>query len=237
MSWELPPPNWNTVAGRVLDAFFAAVREALPTYDRPLTVFGSAPIQLCLDEAFTSADVDIMVLDDNTRLREIAIAAGVGRSGLAPAFGVQICPPTFFRSTPHYLQRAHAETRHGLRIIVPHLRDILIGKLHRSRMDDQTGLIPKDRRAFQRVRELCDGHPTKAEFLEDLVSCEPDFRPVYDGRVNVFRINVEDAMREIYSHVFDLQRDILDTQNQLTSAAAGQGIVAELIRELRPERE
>jgi len=41
----------------VLDSFFAAVHEAMPDYDQPLTIFGSAPIQLCLDEEFASADV------------------------------------------------------------------------------------------------------------------------------------------------------------------------------------
>ncbi|MDB6072638.1 MAG: hypothetical protein JWO89_278 [Verrucomicrobiaceae bacterium] len=237
MSWKSPLPNWNTVAGRVLDTFFAAVHEALPSYDLPLTVFGSTPIQLCLDEAFTSADVDIMVLDEDERLREIAIVAGIGRAGLNPTFGVQICPPHFFRTTPHYLQRAHAETRHGLRVIVPHPRDILVGKLHRARTDEQMRLVSKDRRAFQRVRELCDGHPTKDEFLEDLISCEPDFRPVYDGGVNVFRLNVEDALSEVYGHAFDLQHDILDARKEERAPAAEHNIVSEMIRQLRPSRE
>ncbi len=210
MNWETPTPNWDTLAGRVLDAFFKAVHEALPAYAQPLTIFGSAPIQLCLDEGFTSADVDVMVLDAAARLREIATTAGVGRSGtLHSVYGVQICPPLLFRPTPHYLQRAHVETRHGLRIIVPHLRDILIGKLHRFRHEGQQGLAAKDRRAFQRVRELCNGHPTKGEFMADLVSCEPSFRPTHDGSVNAFRWNAMDALSIIYGHELDLQRDIV----------------------------
>lgn len=238
MSWNVPPPNWDTVAGRALDAFFAVVQEALPGYDKPLTIFGSAPIQLCLDESFTSADVDIMVLEESPRLREIAIAAGLGRAGLAPAFGVQICPPLLFRPTPHYLQRAHVETRHGLTVVVPHLRDILIGKLHRTRTDDQTGLIPKDRRAFQRVRELCDGHPTKGDLLEDLLGCEPDFRPRYDSGVNHFRLNVEDVLAEIYGHTFDLRRDILNVADQPENTLpTKEGNVTWMLRELSPERE
>ena len=59
MSWTMPPPRWGTLAGRVLDTFFEAVHRALPDYQQPLTIFGSAPIQLCLDESFASADVDI----------------------------------------------------------------------------------------------------------------------------------------------------------------------------------
>lgn len=230
-----PLPNWDTLAGRVLDAFFAAIHDELPAYDLPLTIFGSAPIQLCLDETFASADVDIMVLDGGEKLREIATHAGVGRTGsLRPAYGVQICPPQLFKPTPHYLQRAHVETRHGLRIVVPHLHDILIGKLHRSRYEGQTGLVPKDLRAFQRVRELCGGHPTLDEILEDLVSFESSFRPPLDGSINSFRFNVEDALASIYRHMFDLQGDIL-----IPAASASQppvspesGTVARMISEL-----
>lgn len=39
-----PSPRWDTLAGRVLDAFFTAVHEQMPEYDLPLTIFGSAPI-------------------------------------------------------------------------------------------------------------------------------------------------------------------------------------------------
>lgn len=211
MNWTPPPPRWDTLAGKVLDSFFAAVHQAMPDYDQPLTIFGSAPIQLCLDEDFASADVDIMVLEGGEKLRRIAAEAGLGRAGtVRTAFGVQICPPLLFNPTPHYLQRAHTEVRQGLTIIVPHLRDILIAKLHRSRMEDQETLIPKDRRAFQRVRELSGGHPTLPEFLQDLVNCESSFRPPHDGGLNSFRFNAENALHEIYGHRLDLKRDILD---------------------------
>jgi hypothetical protein len=228
-------PNWDTLAGRVLDSFFAAVHEQLPDYDMPLTLFGSAPIQLCLDEDFTSADVDIMVLEEDATLRRIAHQAGVGRSGsLRSAYGVQICPPQLFKPTPHYLQRAHVETRHGLTIIVPHLRDILIGKLHRSRHEGQEGLVPKDLRAFQRVRELCGGHPTLPELLEDLISLESSFRPTLDGSINSFRFNVEDALSQVYQHRFNLQQDILKpaAKSSLPSMIPPTGLVAKMLSEL-----
>ncbi len=216
------------------------MHEAAPEYDLPLTIFGSAPIQLCLDEAFTSADVDIMVLDGGERLREIAAQAGVGRGGaLRPAYGVQICPPMLFRPTPHYLQRAHVEMRHGLKIIIPHPRDILIGKLHRSRQEGQLGLAPKDQRAFQRVRELCGGHPTKEEFLDDLVSCEPCFRPIYNGSINAFRFNASDALASIYDHAFDLQRDVLASAALASQPpfATENGAVATMISGLAPDQQ
>lgn len=235
MSWTPPPPRWDTLAGKVLDSFFAAVHQAMPTYDQPLTIFGSAPIQLCLDEAFASADVDIMVLEGGEKLRRIAAEAGLGRAGnVRSAFGVQICPPLLFNPTPHYLQRAHTEVRQGLTIIVPHLRDILIAKLHRSCVEGQDGLIPKDRRAFQRVRELSGGHPSLPELLQDLVNCESSFRPRHDGGLNSFRFNAEAALLEIYGHRLDLKRDILDPASMSTQPPGqpSPGFIAEQIERL-----
>lgn len=236
MSWTMPPPRWDTLAGRVLDTFFEAVHRALPDFQQPLTIFGSAPIQLCLDESFASADVDIMVLEGVEALRRIAAESGVGGAGTIRAnYGVQICPPQLFRPTPHYLQRAHIETRHGLRIIIPHLRDILIAKLHRSRVDGQQSIVAKDRRAFQRVRELSAGHPTREELLADLVACEPCFRMPQDGSVNAFRLNAQDVLAELYQHTLDLQRDIIDPAARQSqhpdSAFIGQ--VGDLLRDLK----
>lgn len=178
MNWKTPPPRWDTLAGQVLDAFFAAVHETLPDFQQPLTIFG---------------------------------ASGTGRAGsIRASYGVQIYPPQLFRPTPHYLQRAHVETRHGLKIVVPHLQDILIAKLHRARVEAQQGLVPKDRRAFQRVRELSGGHPSLDELLADMVICEPCFRPPQDGGVNAFRLNAEDVLLELYAHSLDLKRDIIE---------------------------
>lgn len=240
MNWSTPAPRWDTVAGRVLDSFFAAVHDAMPGYALPLTIFGSAPIHLCLDEEFTSADVDIMVLSESARMREIAGKAGVGRSGtIRPAFGVQICPPELFKPTPHYLLRAHSEVRHGTEVIVPHLRDILIAKLHRSRNDGQRGLATKDSRAFCRVRERCQGHPTREELLEDLIPCEPYFRPTHDGSINSFRLNVEDLLADHYAHRFDLEKDILAPSRLAVERQQQPGgkSIEEMLRELRPTRD
>jgi hypothetical protein len=236
MSWTPPPPRWDTLAGRVLDTFFAAVHARLPEYDQPLTIFGSAPIQLCLDESFASADVDLMVLEGGEELRRIATESGTACTGMG-RYGVQICPPQLFRPPPHYLQRAHVETRHGLKIIVPHLRDILIAKLHRSRVDGQEGLVPKDRRAFQRVRELSGGHPTLEELLQDLVACEPSFRPMADGGVNSFRLNAQDMLAELYGHPLDLQRNIFEPAARAAHHPDADGLesTARLLRELTHE--
>ncbi len=210
MNWTTPPPKWDTPAGQVLDAFLAGLRHAAPEYREPLTLFGSAAIQLCLDESFTSADVDVMVVSDDGFLREIAKSLGLGRTGtLRPAYGIQICPPQLFRATPHYLHRAWIEERHGLKIVVPHLRDILIAKLHRSRAPDQAGLAPKDRRAFQRVRELCQGHPTEADLIEDLRLCEPSLCVQTKEGANAFRLNVLDLFEVLFGRRLDIENEIL----------------------------
>lgn len=182
-----------------------------------------------------------MVLAESEKLRQIAgeLATGSG-STIRQTYGVQICPPQLFKPTPHYLQRAYHEVRHGIRVIIPDLRDVLIGKLHRSRHDFQQGLVPKDNRAFQKVRELCHGHPTKEEILEDLVQCDVHFRPSYDGSINSFRLNVEDLLREHYLHLFDLERDILTPLRAARASyepSPDDASIKSRLDDLRPTRE
>ncbi|MES2598530.1 MAG: hypothetical protein V4662_24560 [Verrucomicrobiota bacterium] len=235
MSWSCPKPRWETVAGRALDSFFLAVRETLPDFEGQLTVFGSAPIQLCLDEEFISADADVMVLTHADELRGIASRMPQGRTGLI--HGVQICPAGWFQTTPHYLARAHVETRHGLRIVVPHLRDVLIGKLHRSRFEGQDGLVAKDLRAVHQVRKLCGGHPDEAELLEDLRLCEPFFRPPTAGEVNHFKLNVLDLWRQFFGRTLDVQKEIIDQAASVMFRPSSSGGLQGQLDLLRPERD
>ena len=240
MTWITPAPRWDTLAGHVLDSFCEGIREAMPSYDFPLTLFGSAAIQLCYDEHFTSADVDLMVMAEGERLRSLATHLGLGRSGTVKAsYGLQICPPQFFRTTPHYLQRACTETRHGVTVVIPHVRDILLAKLHRSRVDRQEGLVPKDRRAFQRVRELSGGRPNEADVIEDLRLCEPSLRVPGDGSVNSFRLNVLDLFSTIFGRPVDLELEILRPAREAEVVRhGGQGPeIDDLISGLEPTRD
>ena len=181
-----------------------------------------------------------MVLGESARLRQIAGEQGLGRSGTVRAvFGVQLASAPFFRPTPHYLQRAHIETRSGVRVVIPHVRDILIAKLHRSRVEGQEGLVAKDRRAFQRVRALCDGHPNEHDVLADLIQCEPFFRPPLDGHLNSFRYNVEDLFSGVYGRRVDVAGEILAPAAELERGlrSTPTGVVAASLDELRPTRE
>jgi hypothetical protein len=239
MDWEMPAPNWNTPAGHVLEAFLAGAHQAFPGYPLPVTLFGSAAIQICLDEAFASADVDVMVMSENASFREVAKKTGAGQSGLLrPAYGVQICPPQLFRTTPHYMQRARIEQRQGLNIVIPHVRDILIAKLHRFRGQDQQGLAAKDRRAFQRVRELCGGRPTEADVLEDLMLCASNLNITLEEGGNAFRLNTMDLFEELFQRRLDLEKEILEpVRAALPQAHLEAEEVVQRLDALTPERD
>lgn len=238
MSWQIPSPRWDTMAGRLLDAFFARVHEQMPGFEGPLTVFGSAPIQLCVDGDFVSANADVMVLSHAAELRQIAADVVQSKTGAGVMHGVQVCPADWFRTTPHYLARAHMETRHGLRIIVPHLRDVLIGKLHRSRFEGQEGLVPKDLRAFVRVRQLCEGRPGEQDLLDDLRACEAYFRPPPAGQIHSFKLNTLDLWRQLFGRVLDVEgeivRPVLREEARIYQTFQR---VEDLLEELRPERD
>lgn len=240
MNWTTPAPSWETLAGRLIDAFCEGIREAMPNYDQPLTVFGSAAIQLCFDENFTSADVDLMVIADGERLRLLAGELGLGRSGTVKTpYGLQICPPLLFRPTPHYLQRAHTESRHGIRVVIPHVRDILVAKLHRSRFEGQAGLVAKDRRAFERVREMSSGRPGEEDLIEDLMLCEPSLRLPGDGSMNSFRLNVMDLFTSIYGRAINLESEVLKPARdaELSSAIGEDPAIDDLLSRLDPTRD
>lgn len=238
MSWETPQPNWKAPAGQIINSFLAKLHQEIPSYSHPLTLFGSAAIQLCLDEEFTSADIDLMAFTDNQVLRDLARAAGVGRSGsLRPDYGIQICPPQLFRTTPHYLLRAQIETRHGLKIIIPHVRDILIGKLHRSRSPEQDGLVAKDRRAFFRVRELSQGHPSEQDLIEDLRLCADDLALRTTEEGNAFRLNAMDLFQMLFQRPLNIQKEILTPVSQVVAPSLKSSDVENLLKRLQPDRD
>lgn len=202
--FETPKPRWNTLAGRVLDGFFEQVADQLPNYSAPLTIFGSAPIQLCLDAEFASADVDVMVFAEMETLRKLAHTPSSERE----RYHVQVCPPSLFIPAPHYLQRAHVETRHGLQIVVPHLMDILLAKLHRSRAEGQSGLVAKDLRAFRKVRQMLGGEPSPEQMVAELQKCEAYFRAPLDGSLNSFKSNVLDLFEQVYGRCLNIAEEI-----------------------------
>ena len=138
-----------------------------PEREFTITVFGSAPLQICIDSTLTSADVD--VFSDFESLREIADRAGLGQD--RAAFYVQVSSELNFRTTPRWKDRVQSARIGNVTFIFPHPIDILIAKL--NRLDD------KDVRAFRAVIAKT-GHPTEAELIKELQLAVDLFRPSFD---------------------------------------------------------
>ena len=132
-----------------------------------ITVFGSAPIQICVDSTLTSADVD--VFSDFEHLREIADKAGLGQDHAA--FYIQVSSELNFRTSSRWRDRTQSARIDNVTFVFPHPLDILIAKL--NRLDD------KDVRAFAVVRAKT-GHPTEAELIAELQLAVDLFRPSFD---------------------------------------------------------
>jgi len=65
MKWETPAPDWDTLAGGVIDRFLAGLSEAMPDYDSPLTVSLEtevlAPARRSLAEAIGEAEIETLL--------------------------------------------------------------------------------------------------------------------------------------------------------------------------------
>jgi hypothetical protein len=134
----------------------------------------------------------------------------MGKSGKHEGhFYLDITPPSAFRSTEVWYSRAHSETRHGLKIMMPQVRDALVGKLHRRRKPEIDVLEPKDLRAFLRVQELSAGHPTETELLKDILLCPHAWHLQMSGAVTDFRRNLEDLWPILYHKPLDVQQQII----------------------------
>lgn len=211
MNWSDTPPNWNTPIGEKIDRFFQAVAERFPGYSDPIVVFGSATIHLRLDPTFTSADADLRVSsNDILPFKALTEEIGMGKSGKDSGhFYLDITPPSAFRSTESWYGRAHTETRHGLKIMMPQVRDALVGKLHRRRKPGVDGMEGKDLRAFLRVQELSSGHPTEEELIQDILLCPYAWHLQMSGEITDFRRNLEDLWPVLYHRPLDVKEQII----------------------------
>ena len=154
----------TTQAAHLLEKLVAALPQ-----DREfiITVFGSAPIQICVDSSLTSADVD--VFSEFEELREWVDRAGLGQD--KAEFYVQVSSELNFRTSPRWKNRTQSTRIGNATFVFPHPIDILIAKL--NRLDD------KDVRAFRAVLSKT-GHPTEAELIKELQLAVDLFRPSFD---------------------------------------------------------
>jgi len=193
--WWRGEADWETPAGQLLRRFFATLP---PDRTFHFVLYGSAPLQLTLNRAWTSADVDFFSDDDedyNERIRLLGLAKGQADFYLEPGFRLS------FRTTSHMRARAKTVQLGHVTVTIPHPLDILIGKLDR--------LDPKDLLAFRRVIDLT-GHPTREEFLRELQNAVDLFRPAFDEESpNRYPENAVRLWRELWQAELDVRRDII----------------------------
>lgn len=161
-SWR-PAINWETPAGRLLDRLV----ECLPA-NRPwrIIVFGFSPLQLAVDPAFLSADVDVIPQDD---IESFCRAAGLLK-GQAPIY-IEPCTAAPFTASADWMIRACETPRRHVTFILPHPLDILVSQIQR--------LDEKDLRAFHVVREKT-GHPTEDDLRAALRRVVDIYRPSFE---------------------------------------------------------
>lgn len=183
--------DWETPAGITLRRLVEAIR--VPT---TLTVFGSAPLQMEVEQNLLSQDVDIF---SDSELEEIVKANSLGVGQSEP--GIQICHELNFRATPNWALRAQIETVGFCRVIFPHPTDILIGKLHR--------LEEKDLEAFKIVIQKT-GHPTEQELLTDLQKAVELFKPSFDEEHGSnLQINTAYLWETLFGRSLDVKQEII----------------------------
>lgn len=156
--------NLNTPAGQLLYKLIALLP---PEKHFNITVFGSAPLQITVDSALTSADVDLF--SDNEGLDEIVQRNNLGTG--QTEFYIQVSSELNFRTTPRWRERTQSLEVKNCTLRFPHPIDILIAKLNR--------LDEKDLLAFRIVIKNT-GHPTEAELIRELQMAVDLFRPSFD---------------------------------------------------------
>src|SRR5437762_7188202 len=116
--------NLETPAGRLL----RRLATLLPQERRfDITLFGSAPLQITIDAALASADVDLFA--DADELKDLVERAGLG-TGQGAMF-IQVGSELNFRTSPRWRSRTQTVTVGNCTFHFPHPIDILIAKLNR----------------------------------------------------------------------------------------------------------
>jgi len=166
--------------------------------DRPILVFGSAPLQIYFDPAFLSADVDIASAGHKDVLKKLVEELGLSKG--KAALYIEVVGEHVFRPGPRWRERSEIKLLNGVAFLFPHPTDILVAKLYR--------LDEKDLLAFEVLLKKT-GHPTAAEMILELRDCFEKFRPELNGSKSEFWNNVEKLWPAIYGHPIDVPSTIL----------------------------
>jgi len=184
---------WNTEFH--LDAPAGKVLKKLADFigDIPAEIglFGSSPLQICVDPDLLSGDVD--AFSDETRLDEWVKGAGLADESKRPY--IQVCSELNFRTSPRWRQRTQSLQLGNCAFVLPHPIDILIAKLNR--------LEEKDLEAF-RVVIAKTGHPTEEEMISELQFAVDLFRPGFDEENAV---DMSGNCRRLWPEIFGREID------------------------------
>mgnify|MGYP001545435681 FL=1 len=185
-------------AGKRLDAFARAL-PAKPELE--IIVFGSAPIQLFIDQNFLSADIDLFGSEEIYDSL-LAFVEAQGWTKEKSDFYIQVCDPYAFKSTDDWQDRAIEVERHGHLFRFVHPWDVLVSKLQR--------LEEKDLEAFKLVIAKT-GHPTENEFIKHLQKAVDLYRPKFDEetqRGDMFA-NTKILWQELWQKEIDVRTAII----------------------------
>lgn len=189
---------WQSPAGQRLDEF---ARRLPPVPRLEINVFGSAPIQLFIDQQFLSADIDLFGAEEIYDLL-IKFVADQNWTQDKADFYIQVCDPYAFKSTVDWRERAIAVERHGHLFRFVHPWDVLVSKLQR--------LEEKDLEAFKLVLAKT-GHPTEAEFKRHLQKAVDLYRPKFDEETarGDMMLNTHTLWRELWGKEIDVRAEII----------------------------
>ena len=198
MDFQAKHIAWHSPAGSRLDEF---ARSLPPKPRLEVTVFGSAPIQLFIDQAFLSGDIDLFGSEETYDfLLDYVEARGWTKE--KSNFYIQVCDPYAFKSTADWRDRTIDAERHGHLFRFVHPWDVLVSKLQR--------LEEKDLEAFKLVIAKT-GHPTEVEFTRHLQKAVDLYRPKFDeesARGDML-LNTRELWRTLWKKDIDVRAAII----------------------------
>jgi hypothetical protein len=162
--------DWLGKAGQRLEELAARLPREPPL---EITIFGSAPLQLFVERAFLSEDIDLFTVESRTDFLQKFVEDNHWGEDQTD-FYIQVCDPLAFKSTIDWPNRAITVARHGHQFRFVHPWDILVSKLQR--------LEEKDLNAFRIVIQKT-GHPTEEEFVRHLQLAVDLYRPKFDEEI------------------------------------------------------
>ena len=189
--------NWHTQAGRALEALAKAIQEKGFKLRKPILVFGSGPLQISVDPALLSGDLDISAEGQLDEVKAIVEEIGYGKG--KAKFYIEVVPSYVFRSPRKWIERAQIVTLHGVQFTFPAPIDILLAKLRR--------LDTKDLRAFHVVKQKL-GIPTEEQLIDELRQDYDLFYIQENGEKSILWQNTEKLWREFFGKEINA-RDVI----------------------------